>query len=178
VTVILTEQDAAAVLDAALGEIGLFHVLKEVSGVLMQPQAAQVTSDISPRRLRIDRLLLPTPRLTGLGWASGAVGVEIKSSDRALEGPVLSQALDYRRCLWMIPNGGIRVWLDWLFIFPLEAQHGPLASLMAHNRIGTCASNNWTRLHFKTGEQNILKIYHDGQVDIGQMQAGRKAGSR
>ncbi len=203
-TPIETETDAALRLDTALIGSGLFHVYSEVTGVLMQPQVAQANESV--HRCRINRVLIPARKLIDAGWDHGAVGIEIKSSEMSNDGKVLSQVLDYRRCAWTLPSqhgsvrvwldwififpnrrcawtlpsqhGSVRVWLDWIFIFPMRKEHGSLASLMAHNRFGTANSSQYVWLHLQCGEETVLRIGHDGEIRIGRNHSGRKVGSR
>jgi len=122
--------------------------------------------------------LIANPRLVGLGWRHGAIGVEIKKSGVKIGGPI-AQAMDYSRAVWTLPTaGGIRVWLDWIFIWPMPKQSGPLASVLAQNRIGSASADRWTRLYFKSGEANIIKINNDGPPELGAASNGRSVGSR
>jgi hypothetical protein len=127
--------------------------------------------------MRIDRILLPTPRLLELGWTHGAVGIEVKRSKVKI-GPPLAQAMDYSRTVWTLPGYGVRIWLDWVFLWPMDRQTGSMASILAQNRIGCAYSTKWTVLHLKCGESNLIKIERDGQIDIGDARNGQKAGSR
>lgn len=166
-----TETASCTALDAALLEVGLWHVYPEVTGTLIQPRPGQVE-----RSVRIDRILLPTPQLVDSGWGHGAIGVEIKRSGVKI-GPPIAQAMDYTRAVWSLPNG-VKVMLDWVFIWPMERQIGTVASILAQQRIGCAYNNCYTTLHLKAGEANVIKIHRDGTVDIGSGSNGKKVGSR
>jgi hypothetical protein len=169
-----TEIEAAAAFDSFLNQCGLWSVYREVPGTLIQPRPSQ-----ADKGMRIDRILLPTPRLLALGWTHGAIGVEIKRSGVKI-GPPIAQAMDYGRTVWRLDQlGGLRLWLDWVFIWPMTKRHGPIASVLAQNRIGSASSDAWTPLCLWSGEQNLIRIERDGTVAIGTAPAnGRKAGSR
>ena len=168
------ESSSAAALDRVLDDAGLWKVYHEVSGVLIQPRPCQ--SD--QRGLRIDRILVPAEKLLENGWTHGVVGIEIKRSGVKI-GPPIAQLMDYSRGVWELPGtGGIRVSCDWVFLWPAEPQHGPLASVLAQNRIGCARSAPWIRLQLKSGEQNLLRVDADGTVRIGEGAAGQKVGSR
>lgn len=167
------EASSARALDASLAQTTLFRVYREVWGTLTQRRPGQDGKD-----LRIDRVLVPTGELLKRGWTHGAVGIEVKRSNIKI-GPPLAQSMDYSRTAWTLPEtGGIKVWLDWVFLWPMDRQTGPMASILAQNRIGCAYSTRWTVLHLKCGEQNLIKIERDGQIDIGEARNGQKAGSR
>lgn len=166
------EASSAAALDASLAEVDLWRVYHEVPGVLAQPRPSQ-----QDRSMRIDRVLLPNQKLLGLGWTHGAVGIECKRSGEKI-GPPIAQAMDYSRTVWTLPGLNVRIWLDWVFLWPMDRQTGPMASILAQNRIGCAYSHKWTVLHLKCGESNLIKIDQDGQIDIGDARNGQKAGSR
>jgi hypothetical protein len=170
----VTEDDAAAALDQILMKSGLWVVYREVCGSLCQPRPAQ-----SGKGMRIDRVLLPTPRLIGLGWAHGVIGIEIKRSGINI-GPPIAQAMDYSRSAWVLDQlGSIRVWLDWVFIWPMPAQGSTVASILAQNRIGSASTSPYQLLHLQGGSgQNLITISHSGDIRIGAGASGRKAGSR
>ena len=166
-----TEAASAAALDDLLHRTGLFRVHSEVRGTLLQPRPSQVD-----RGVRIDRILIPEQRLLDLGWKHGLVGIEIKRSGVKI-GPPIAQAMDYTRAVWSLPYG-FRVILDWVFVWPEDKQHGPLASLMAQNRVGTVTSTAWTLLQFNSGEQTLLHVSRDGTIRVGAGASGTRVGSR
>lgn len=169
-----TEAEAAAAFDDAVLACGLWTVYIEVPGTLCQPRPAQ-----SDKSLRIDRVLVPNQRLRDLGWAYGVIGVEIKKSGIGI-GPPIAQAMDYSRAVWTLSQlGGTRVWLDWVFIWPMPKQSFTVASILTQNRIGSASSDIWTFLQLKSGEHNLIKVSRDGRIEIGHaIVNGRKAGSR
>ncbi len=172
-----TETESAAALDALLAQVALWNVWAEVPGVMLQPKPCQ-----RDRTVRIDRLLIPNQRLVDQGWKHGAIGIEIKRSGIKM-GPAIAQAMDYTRAVWTLPRGGVQVWLSWVFLWPMPKQGGPVASILAQNRVGTATSDHWTTLQLKSGEQNILRVHSPhsgrrGQVDIGSGTNGRRVGSR
>jgi hypothetical protein len=169
-----TEAEAAAELDAALAACGLWSVYSEVRGTLCQPRPAQ-----NDKTLRIDRVLIPNQRLRGLGWAHGAIGVEIKRSGVKI-GPPIAQAMDYSRTTWIIEElGGLRVWLDWVFIWPMPKQGDTVGSILAQNKIGSATASRYYLLHLQSGSgQNLITVTRDGEITIGAGASGRKAGSR
>ena len=170
----LTEEDSAAALDSILLKCCLWSVYAEVKGVLCQPRQAQADKSV-----RIDRVLVPSPKLRELGWAHGVIGVEIKKSGVKI-GPPIAQAMDYSRAIWTIEQlGGTRVWLDWVFIWPMPKQHETVASILSQNRIGSASSGNWVMLQLKSGEHNLIQIFHDGRIELGPAHVnGQKTGSR
>lgn len=168
-----SEVESAAALDQLLIETGMFRIYREVTGTLLHPRP-----DTIPKRMRIDRILLPTDRLVLAGWRSGILGVEIKRDPYSTLTPGISQALDYTRSVFTIDNG-YQVIPTYVFLWPMLKQHGPVASILAQNRLGSIQDyGNRVRLQFNSGEASILRIYRDGLVEIGDCAAGRKAGSR
>lgn len=166
-----TEEESAAALDLAVGT-SLWNVYREVPGILSQPRPSQGT-----RNVRIDRILVPAQRLILAGWNHGVIGIEIKRSHAKI-GPPIAQAMDYSRTVWTLPSAGIKVWLDWVFVWPMDKQIGPTASILAQNRIGSASCDPWTKLHLKSGESNIIRVRRDGSFDIGDALNGCKVGSR
>lgn len=166
------EAQSAYAFDALADSTGLFNTYKEVKGTLLQPRPAQ-----RDRGVRIDRILVPTNTFLSAGWTGGIIGVEIKRDAEAI-GPYLAQAMDYSRSAFTLPNSGFQIILDWVFVWPIPKQHGPVASLMAQNRIGNVSNDTWCKLQFCAGETNILRINNDNTVRIGRQSVGTKVGSR
>ena len=124
-----SEKTSAEAFDNLIN-LNLWVVHKEVNGHLMHPRPfANGTNN-----LRIDRLLIPTNELINMGWNLGAVGIEIKASNKLL-GPIISQVLDYQRCIWKLKNG-IMIACSHYFIWELNNLGENLQSIMAQNRIG------------------------------------------
>lgn len=167
-----TEAESAVEFDRIAQASNLFTIYQEVPGTLIQPRPAQ-----RERTVRIDRILVPNTNLLAAGWTRGIIGVEIKRNSEQI-GPYIAQAMDYSRSVWTLPTSHFQVMLDWVFVWPIPKQMGPMASLMAQNRVGTATSDNWTPLQFKAGENNVLRVNNDGTVRIGAQGIGRKVGSR
>ncbi len=167
-----TEEASASALDERIERTGMFRIHREVWGSLIQPRAGQTVG-----RMRIDRILMPTPELVGLGWRHGAVGVEVKRSGMNI-GPPLAQAMDYLRGSWLL-SGGTLVQVSGVFLWPMHSQGGPLSSVMAHNRIGSAGYTRTMSLHFAYGEE---VVFSDGSYSGFQVRrrsvAGTKVGSR
>lgn len=166
-----TEDESAAAFDDAAGH-DLWTVYPEVSGVLSQPRPSQ-----PDKGLRIDRILVPRQKLIAAGWNHGCVGVEIKRSNVKI-GPPIAQAMDYSRAVWTLPTAGIKVWLDWVFIWPMEPQHETTGSILAQNRIGSASEGFSSRLHLRSGSSNVIRVGRDGSINIGHAANGCKAGNR
>lgn len=167
-----TEQESTAALDERLHAVDLWKVYREVRGTLLQPRAPQADKSV-----RIDRVLVPNDRLLDLGWNHGIIGIEAKRSGISI-GPPISQAMDYSRAVWTLPTGSIKIWLDWVFIWPMTRQGGPIASILAQNRIGSAHCTNWTVLQLKSGESSLLYIGRNGDIRIGAGTNGQRTGTR
>lgn len=167
-----TEADAAAAFDDAVAATGLFANHCEVRGTLTQPRPGQIDKSV-----RIDRILIPNQKLIDLGWHHGIIGVEIKRSGVKL-GPALAQAMDYTRSTFTLEGGDFLIVPTWVLVWPAENEHGPLASLMAQNRVGVVESNQWATLRLRIGEMTLLHVSRAGEIRVGNQTAGRKAGSR
>lgn len=167
-----TEEQAAAAFDAAVTATGLFHLHREVRGTLTQPRPGQ-----RDKTVRIDRILIPTQNLIDLGWRHGIIGVEIKRTGVKL-GPALAQAMDYTRSTFTLDGGDFLVVPTWVLVWPAENEHGPLASLMAQNRVGVVEANKWATLRLRVGEMTLLHVSTTGEVRIGTQSSGTKVGSR
>lgn len=149
---------------------GLFRVFKQITGHYVHPRYG--TAIKAPR---IDRILWPLEALIKQGWDIGPIGVECKRSGEKI-GPPISQMLDYSRALWQMPTGTV-VHCKWVFLWPLGTVGGPIASIMAQNRLGS-AINSWSgRLQLSTGGQNFASFV-DGKVDLRPIRCGDKVGSR
>jgi hypothetical protein len=167
-----TEAESVAALDELLGRYStLWTVYPECWGELLQPRYGQ-----ERKTLRIDRLIVPSSKLISFGWMYGAFGIEAKRSGEKV-GPALAQAGDYGRSAWAI-RGGIKIWPDWVFIWPLQHQAGTVASVMAQNRLGSVWSSWWWPLSFYSGESKVLRVGRDGRIDIGDGNTGLRTGSR
>lgn len=167
-----TEAEAAADFDAIMRNIDLFTSYDEVPGTLLQPRPGQIDKGV-----RIDRILVPNAKLIDAGWRHGIVGVEIKKDCYAF-GPYVAQAMDYTRSAFRLGPGNFNTICDYVFIWPIPAQHGPIASIMAQNRVGSAMSWSHKHIQFKCGENNILDAdIFRGNIRIGAS-IGAKVGSR
>jgi hypothetical protein len=168
-----TESESAAALDRHLASCRhLFNVYPECRGELLQPRYGQKSKTV-----RIDRILLPRPPLIEAGWTHGALGLEVKRSGEKV-GPALAQMTDYGRSAWIITVGRVKVWLDWIFLWPLDEQFGTVASMMAQNRLGSAWSSGWYCLNLYSGQAKVLRVDHRGRPDIGAAANGLQTGSR
>lgn len=168
-----TETASAAAFDTAIGD-DYWTIYREVTGILTQPRPHQIDKTV-----RIDRVLTPRPALIQAGWTHGVIGVEIKRSREKI-GPAIAQAIDYSRSVWTLHNAGnSRVWLDWVFIWPMPKQGGALASVLAQNRIGTATPSYGGGVHLKSGEAAIAYVGGtDGLHLATAPHAGAKVGRR
>lgn len=172
------EPRALAELLSRLDACALFTVLgeREFTSQWVQPPIASQ----SVGRLRPDLILIPKPPLVEAGWL-GAIGVEVKRSGTKA-GPVIAQAIDYRRCSYSIPRmRGLTVLLEAVFIWPLDYAAGPLASLQFSQRIGSLWNAYGESLTFRFSDQRVLSIKDDGTFRVNTQSlanAGRKEGSR
>lgn len=165
------ETAACSAFDLLVEKTGMFKIHKEIWGDLIQPRTG-----CEQKRMKIDRILSPKNELIALGWTHGPIGVELKRSGVKI-GPPLSQALDYCRTAWEMP-GGYRIVLNFSFLFPVEKQHGTVASIMAQQRIGTISSTKWNPLSFCVGECVAIRFDEFWNVTMNKVDCGRKAGSR
>jgi hypothetical protein len=172
-----TEAESAKAFDREMERCGLFRCYPEVWGQLIhrRPETA------GNGRVKIDRVLVPTPPLIGHGWCNGIVGVELKRSEPH-EGRLLLQALDYRNSVFTMP-GGVGVHLSSVFVWPVEKLVGDVASVAEQNRIGTIAP----RLRYftmKMASRNILSVTYDRftdetlSVSVGPYPSGKRTGNR
>lgn len=171
-----TEPEACAAFDDRVAASNAFRIYREVRGEYIQPLIGT-----EEKTSRIDRILVPLGPAIQAGWKEGAIGVEIKSSEKTKTkfGPVIAQAIDYQRCAFRLTEGvpGLLVMPTWIFIFPLESVAGPLASVLIQNRVGTCSFTGADTLRFNAPNQ-CLNIFRDGKVSAMPIVAGKKRGSR
>lgn len=169
------EPAACRELDAILEQLDLFIPYPEVRGYYVAPRLGQ--NLCTPR---IDRILVPKPRLIQAGWEYGPIGIECKRSGLKL-GPVIAQLLDYSRAVWEIKRG---YWImpEWLLLWRLDQIGGPVESIMAQNRIGWMTTMWNGGLILRSG-QTLARLGLAGDITIGAGlngagRNGRKAGSR
>jgi hypothetical protein len=170
------EPSAMIALDETLNDTGCFRVYREVWG--WQQARPGGNAEERGKRMRIDRVLVPSPKLKNAGWCYGCVGIEGKAPGKKI-GPVISQCLDYSRTVWELPeSGGIWVVCPWTFIWHLNEFAGDIASIMAQQRIGGAFCNSYERLVFKHAAGSMLRVKIDGRIEINEVKCGMKAGSR
>lgn len=165
-----TEDESTTALDEVLGRLRLFRVFEQVNGQYIQPRSNTPTT--SPR---IDRVLWPGNRLLQQGWNLGPIGIECKSSDHKIGRPV-AQILDYSRALWHLGQG-ITVSLSWVFLWPFSHSSGPLASVMAQNRIGGAVSYGPEQLLLYFDSGTVTKLT-TSDLRLADVRCGNKVGSR
>jgi hypothetical protein len=84
---------------------------------------------------------------------------------------------DYIRSVWVLP-GGTKVWLDWVFLWPLEEQAGTVASIMTQGRLGSAIPHNWSWLKLYSGQVKVIRVDRNGTVELGDGKTGLRCGSR
>lgn len=169
-----TETESVGALDKILNDhSNLWHIKAEVRGRLIQPGQSQ-----EDRSLRIDRVLIPKQDLLAINWKHGAFGIECKKSGERI-GPPIAQATDYNRAIYTL-DSGLKIWLEYVFVWPMDTQHGPLASVLYHQRVGSASWDYSHKLILRLGEQNLLRIRQDGNISINLSVESdlRKTGSR
>lgn len=173
-----TEEEALESFDHIVMGWGAFTMYKEVRGRYI---AIRPGRDI--KTPRIDRILVPTE----LGKSQGctfSIGVEAKKSGEKL-GPAVCQALDYTWAEFEISDG-VYLRPDWLGLWPIQKQGGPIASVLAQNRILTISpepryGGTGIDLKFNTGGgANLLRMSNRGVETRPDLAGsiGRKTGSR
>jgi hypothetical protein len=168
-----TEPDSVSALLAIINK-DHWHVMREVEGWMLHPRLDTTGSG----RPRIDLLLQPKKPLLEAGWRWGIVGIECKKSGTKV-GRVISQAMDYTRCVWDTPNG-FAVMSRFVFIWPCEPPKSDIESVMVQHRIGVahardqgtrlCLSFNYTVAYTETaaGDPRVAS----------DLRGGSKQGSR
>jgi len=166
----VTEKQAEDDLVSMIDATDAFYIYRQVAGEPLWKHHFQ-----SPQQVRCDVLLLPAPKLLDLGWHGGAIVIETKKSGVRF-GPGLSQLVDYTNSAFYL-SGGVAVVPTFGFLFPVQKQHGPLASVMAQQHIGA-AEVSYGRLVLSCGESNVLTISRAGEVKVGTVNFGRRLGAR
>ena len=147
-----------------------WRVEEQVTGEVVLPKLGA-----DKRRVCADVVLFPQKRLIEAGWLVGPVCVELKRSGVKL-GPVISQAMDYMRCVF---NGryGLKFMPQFGVVFPLARVGETAQAIMSHNRIG----------HSHIGQDGCLRLYLNGVLAYTEtggvflraaQKSGRKFGSR
>ena len=175
----MNEDEVGKQFDRLILETGLFRYQKEVTGYMIQPFVEQAKKLKYTPKIRIDRVLFPTNKLYDLNWFSGLIGIELKKPDTKL-GPVTSQMIDYKRSVFISPKNS-RYMIDFCFLYPHNKEHGPIASFMAQNGVGTSCvwgENSYQNISFFCGENKVLKYYFGrDETEVGKPFGGNK-GSR
>ncbi len=175
----LSEDVGLILLDGIVERSEAFSVYREVEGEYHHPRA-----DTGDHDARIDRVLVPKPKIIELGWKrGGAIGIEGKASGKKI-GPLIVQAMDYSRCVFKLQNKiGLfaMVSLKWIFIYPVlpEQVKNDLESVTANHRIGLCSITQDNCLNFYCGGMCGIRIRRDGTIEIARdFPMGNKRGSR
>lgn len=169
-----TEDDAKAAFDVIVERHpDVFGVFKEVTGWYLQPRF-----NSESRTPRIDRILVPKPRLIEAGWTHGPIGVECKCSGKKT-GPAICQCMDYGRAVFRIDSGcRPRIALEWIFLWPVEGTGGDIESVMLQHRIGRVSVNHRGDLVFAAGGYRAISVGKDGSLFARELKMGRKVGTR
>ena len=155
----LAEADLEDRLAGFLEGTGLFRVFRQVMGrALWAPCPAA-------GRVRADVLVLASRRGLAAGWREGPILFEVKRPGRPI-GRGLCQVMDYLASAWRLPNG-TEILAAFGFLFPAERVQGPLAIVMAENRVGTCKLEAG-KLTCWAGEQRILTVRENGTMTLGR----------
>lgn len=147
-----------------------FEVYRQLPGELLWKRHFQQHQSV-----RADLLLVPTARLIEAGWYGGVLLIEVKRSGKRI-GPGLNQLNDYLNAVWPI-CGGIGVVANYAFLFPAPAQVERTVSWMANQHIGT-AQLQHDSLDLYCGHSRVLRISESGEIGLGRLNFGRKAGGR
>lgn len=192
-TIFTSEEASAAEFDRRVTACGLFErSFSEVNGyyVAYRPNRERKTSERrgeEENAARIDRVLLPGPKLRELGW-NVPIGVELKKSDADF-GHTIAQAIDYTYCIFNV--GPYWMHFERIFVWPFEMPGGPLQSVMLQNGVGVVhgrrafgatkdasPGDNGIALNFRL-ERNNLVISSAGEIEECHAWAsGNKKGSR
>lgn len=175
-----TEEESAADFDRRVEiciRAGVFdRAFKEVRGFYLTHRPGREEKDA-----RIDRILIPGPKLKERGWTR-TIGVELKRSDCDF-GPAVSQAIDYTYCNWNI--GDYWMYCERIFLWPFAMPGGPLQSVMLGNGVGVVHSSRYPgypqadRLLMFTLERNQIVVLPDGELEIVvPTKSGTRKGSR
>ena len=164
------ESDAEDFLAQFLAATGMFRAYRQVFGEPLWKHFFQ-----EHQAVKADVLLLPTEKLFNAGWRSGAIVVEVKRSGEKI-GPGCNQLIDYTNSVFFLPSG-VAVVPTFGFLFPALKQHGPLASVMAHQHLGTAVVQHGS-LYLFCGESRVLTLCQDGRIDFGNVNFGRRLGAR
>lgn len=169
-----TEADAWDFFDRIAGRTNAFAIHSEVEGDYIQPLAFT-----EHKSARVDRLLIPLRPAIEAGWCYGAIAVEGKRSG-AKAGRLLTQALDYTRCVFQSKHSGIRIIPSWVFVWPWpddQPMKSALESILTNNRVGFVSAHG-NELVFNVSMTRALRIFESGDIEVGTLNMGNKRGSR
>lgn len=169
-----TEPDSVSALLAIINP-DHWTVIREVPGFLLHPR---LDTD-GTNAVQIDMLLKPTAQLMSYGWRWGMTGIECKKSGVKV-GRVVSQAMDYTRCVWKIPSG-FDVMTRMVFIWPCEYPKSDIESVMVQHRVGVAHERSYggTRLCLRIGGTLVYSDNGSNPPHIANdILGGRKKGSR
>lgn len=164
-----TEAEAEADLVRFLQYTQAFVIYRQVIGEPLWKHHFQQFQSV-----RADLLLLPDQRLIACAWQSGAIVIETKRSGKKI-GPGLNQAIDYTNTAFYI-DGGVAVVPTFAFLFPAPKQAEAVASIMAHQHLGSAFFDRGS-LHLYCGGR-ILSLSEGGDIRLGRLTIGRRLGSR
>ncbi len=169
------EPEALRELDSIIMASALFSIERECVGEYIHPR-----HNTNDKEARIDRILIPTQKAIDAGWNCGAVGFEGKKSGTAL-GPMLVQAIDYTRCLFVLSNKN-KIMLDWIFCFPVKNPGGDIESVMLNNRIGCAYIREWDTDRILKLTAGSTNVFEGTATRMGYIKSpppfGKKRGSR
>lgn len=170
-----TEAESEAELDRRLNATNLWTIYRQVEG---RPYAQAPTDDV--KGYRIDRVVFPTLAARLTGWDLGPIGIECKRSGIKIGKPI-SQALDYRRAFWHLDSSP-ESWftLGFVFVWPIHPQGGPIASVMAQNRVGSAfpTDADGDGVSLGVGSQSVRIAGRNVDLRRSLNAIGRKNGSR
>jgi hypothetical protein len=151
---------------------GLFGpIYPEVRGAIIHPRLKSGEGAV-----RIDRILMPGPKLMAAGWEHGPIGVEGKCPGEKM-GKALVQATDYTRSTFEL-KPGFHIMLEWVYLWPFRGAYGDLASTMAQNRVGTVHTSPYYSLLFQAAHQHMIEVRKDGAYSVKNSPMGCKRGAR
>jgi len=173
----VTEKDAQDNLIRHLGPLqdaGYLQIYHEVQGhYFSNKPGCEAKSGC-----RLDFLIQPMQRLIELGWEA-TFGIECKRSSDKL-GKAVCQCIDYRHAVF--EAGGMKVYPEFIFLWPIPRQHSAIESVMTQNNIGTVEP--WGGgIKFKISSKNVLSTNTSSAEVICEkpstsIATGKKVGSR
>lgn len=168
------EDDGKLILDSFILQCGSFAVFTEVPGEIMHPRIG-----VTQKKVRADRLMLPTLNAKQSGWTHGAIVIECKAPQKKL-GPIICQCLDYLGSCFYLPGCNTAIVPKIAFIWQAHSLGGGLGSITVNHRIGTVIHyRNRDVIDFRMGPKGIFSIDSNGLFTLkNNIVSGSKAGSR